>query len=116
MRAKRGLPVEVRSMEGLGVTFGRARKRVILGFCTGFFSLVNSVPHGQALEQWSLWLLALSSDLRLGFAARQLAGRAACLSLGAQLYRVDARTARPIAAARVRDNRCLAWGTSAAHS
>ena len=55
---------------------------MILGFCTVFFSLVNSVPHGQALEQWSLWLLASSSEPLRGFAARQLAGRAARFDRG----------------------------------
>ena len=80
------MPVEVRSMEGLGVTVERPRKRVILGFCTGFFfSSVNSVPHGQVLEQWSL--LACSSEPLLRIAARQLAGRVARLSLGVQLFR-----------------------------
>ena len=74
MRAKPALPERVRSMEGLGVTVERPRKRVILGFCTGFFfSSVNSVPHGQVLEPLSFWLLACSSETMLKIAARQLA-------------------------------------------
>ena len=55
---------------------------MILGFCTGFFSLVNSVPHGQALEQWSRWLLASSSEPLRWLVARQLAGRAARFDRG----------------------------------
>ena len=82
MKAKPALPERVRSMEGLGVTVGRPQKRVILGLCTGFFSQVSSVPHGQVLEQWSRWLLACSSETLLRFAARQLAGRAARFDRG----------------------------------
>ena len=49
MKAEPALPERVRSMEGLGVTVGRPRKRIAHGLCTGFFYRVRSVPHAQVL-------------------------------------------------------------------
>ena len=72
-------------MEGLGVTRAAGLERCfatsMLVLCILCFSLTNSVPERGPPEQAVSGSRASFSPLR-GFAARQLAGRAACTEVG----------------------------------